>query len=102
MMERPDFYFARSEIPRLSADLEAFQAEQWVTQRTIRDAELDTELYGIAAWPRNTGACTSPYRCTYLDVCRGLQGDPTEKVPDGFKRVDRLHQELAVPAAVPA
>ena len=48
-----------------------------------------------AAWPRNTGACTSPYRCTFLDICRGTQGDPSEQIPDGFKVAERLHGELA-------
>lgn len=96
LAERPDFYFARMEIARLESDLEEYRWEQWTMQKSIREAELNTRVRGLAAWPRNSGACTSPYRCTYLDVCRGTKGDPAELIPDGFKRVERLHGELEV------
>lgn len=94
LIERPDFYFARNEIPRLDHDLEEYRREQWSIQRTIRQAELDSRAWGAAAWPRNTGACTTPYRCGFFDVCRGLRGDASDAIPDGFKRADRLHGEL--------
>jgi site-specific DNA-cytosine methylase len=89
LRERPDFYFARMEIPRLEADLDEFRWEQWAIQQTIRQAQRTGRFY------RNTGACTSPYRCAYLDVCRGQLGDPNEDIPAGFRRVARLHEELA-------
>lgn len=95
LTERPDFYFARNEIPRMESDLEEFRWEQWTMQRAIRQAELDARTRGLAAWPRNTGACLSPYRCQFFDVCRGLRGDPAERVPDGYRRAERLHGELA-------
>lgn len=95
MAERPDHYFARMEIPRLAADLDEFATEQWVMKNQIRECELEQERAGIAAWPRNTGACTSPYKCQYLDVCRGMRGDPTQELPNGFKIADRLHPEVS-------
>lgn len=95
MTERPEFYFARNEIPRLQSDLLDFQRESWVTQQQIRDAQLKQRFWGASAWPRNTGACTSPYRCQFLDVCRGLSGDPLEGVPEGFRRAQNLHPELS-------
>lgn len=94
MAKRPEFYFARQEITRLADDLKEFEQELWSTQRTIRAAELDEREWGAAAWPRNTGACTSMYRCPFLDVCRGLKGDPTEEIPSGFRRAERLNEEL--------
>jgi hypothetical protein len=94
LVTRPEFYFARMEIPRLDADLSEFQAEQWTIQRAIRESELNERNWGAAAWPRNTGACLFPYRCQFFDVCRGLSGNPQEQIPDGFKRVDVLHPEL--------
>ena len=94
MASRPDWYFARAEVPRLESDLAEFQAEEWTVKSQIRECELNQKRWGAAAWPRNTGACTSPYRCVYLDVCRGLCGDPTEQVPAGFKRVREPHTEL--------
>lgn len=94
LSERPEFYFARNEIPRLQSDLDQFKLDQWAAVRAISSCELD------GYWPRNTGACTSPYRCQFLDVCRGLNGDPDEQVPDGFRIAGNLHPELT-PAAVP-
>lgn len=88
MTDRADFYFARNEIPRLREDLEEFTKDQWSIIRTMSSYETD------GYWPRNTAACTSPYRCPFLDVCRGLRGDPEEHVPDGFKQARSLHPEL--------
>lgn len=95
MQERPNWYFQRAEIPRLDGDLEEFALETWVLARRIREAANDQEQFGLASWPRNDRACLMGYRCEFLDCCRGLTGDPTEQVPDGFVRVDELHPELA-------
>lgn len=95
-IERPDWYFARNEIVRLDSELDEYRAEQWTIQQTIREAELNQQKWGIAAWPRNTSACTMPYRCPYLDICRGMKGDPSEQTPEGFKVADRLHPELVI------
>lgn len=89
MIERPAHYFARNEVPRLDADLDEFRLDQWATSRAIAACEAD------GYWPRNTNACTSPYRCQFLDVCRGLRGDPEEQVPDGFRVASKLHEELS-------
>lgn len=94
MAERPEFYFARNEIPRLESDLVEFQRETWITQQQIRDSELKQRHWGASAWPRNTSSCTSPYPCPYLAICRGMTGDPTDSIPEGYRRVDVLHGEL--------
>jgi hypothetical protein len=94
MVERPSFYFARMEIPRLDSDLEEFRAESWAMQKMIRECETNQKQWGKAAWPRNTNACTSPYRCQFLDVCRGVNGDPEELIPVGFKKSGAWHPEL--------
>lgn len=87
--ERPEHYYARMEVPRLEADLEMFIAEQWQIAQQIGACERYGRYY------RNTAACTSPYRCTYLDICSGYVGDPTQETPAGFKIADVLHPELA-------
>ena len=85
--ERPDFYFARMEIPRLEVDLREFEAELWQIQQTLRQHQL------TGRWFRNTGACLHPYKCDYFDLCcNGYEH--TDATPTGFVRVDDLHPEL--------
>lgn len=87
--ERPDHYYQRAEIPRLESDLDDFAAEQWQIAQQIVAGERFGRFY------RNTNACTSPYRCTYFDVCSNHSLDSIQQTtPDGFKRADVLHPEL--------
>jgi hypothetical protein len=95
LITRRDHYFARVEVPRLEHDLNEFQREQWILQQQIRDADLKSRSWGASAYPRNAGACTLPYRCKYIDICRGMTGDPTQEIPDGFRRAEHFHAELS-------
>jgi hypothetical protein len=96
LLERPAHYFARMEVPRLESDLDEFRYEQWRMQRTIRQAEIDAQAMGRAAWPRNTGACLNPYKCAYFSICTsGNDLNPETDIPQGYRRVDVLHEELA-------
>lgn len=85
-IERPDFYFARNEIARLETDLEEYRHEQWQIQKAIRESQRHGRFY------RNTNACLHPFRCPFFEVCRA--GISTEHIPQGFRRVKRLHEEL--------
>lgn len=85
--ERPEFYYARQEIPRSTEDLDVFRAELWDMQRDMKAADNTNRHY------RNTSVCVSPFRCTFLDLCHaglGLDGE----VPEGFRRADNIHEEL--------
>lgn len=84
--KRPEFYFARQEVPRTEADIAEFLSELWDIQKAIRDAELNDRHY------RRTSACTSPYRCEFLDVCHG--GMDIGHLPEGFIVLDNVHPEL--------
>lgn len=85
---RPDFYFARKEIPRLESDLEEFRAELWQQGRLLRECQLS------GRWYRNTNQCLHPFRCPFADLCfSGVSVDPNNP-PDGFVRVTNLHPEL--------
>lgn len=96
MLAEADYYFQRVAIARLGSDLEQFRHDQWSALKMIRMCEED------GYYPRNTGACTSHFgTCQYLDVCRGLRGDPKEQIPEGFRVCDRLHGELRDPAEGP-
>ncbi len=87
IVDRPEFYFARREIPRLDADLAEFKQELWDMQKNLRESQLHNR------WYRSTGACVKPYRCEYLDVCHnGI--DLSQGLPPGFVRLENVHPEL--------
>lgn len=84
--ERPTFYFARQEIPRLDADLDEFRHDLWQQQRDIRESQLAGRHF------RNTGACLQYGRCEFFEHCAtGL--DPAN-LPAGFEQVQDIHPEL--------
>ncbi len=86
--ERPDFYFARQEVPRLKSDIDEFLHELWQVQKDIRASELNGRHY------RNTAACTVPYRCQFLDICHDMHPLMLSTLPEGFRCLDYLHPEL--------
>lgn len=86
ILSRPDFYFARREVPRLLAELDVFAAECWNWARMIREAELEQR------WVRNvTRNCEW---CPHFNHCCGVVDLEQTPVPDGFVRVDNVHPEL--------
>jgi hypothetical protein len=86
--ERPDFYFARVEIPRLDQDVEAFRAELWDLQHQIRQAQLDGLHY------RTVSRNTCPY-CPYFAVCSTNQTIDPDAPPAGFVVLSDVHPELS-------
>jgi hypothetical protein len=91
LFTRPEYYYARQEIPRLEADLEEFRTELWQQQKLLRECELSGRHY------RNSGACLvygTP--CEYFDFCsenRNLD-ELVSQPPDGFEIVEYIHPEL--------
>ena len=86
--ERPDYYFARQMIGRTDAELAEAQYDLWATAKTIRECELANR------WPKNTGACLMYGRCKYFALCTGGYDWKSGTVPDGYTRVENVHQEL--------
>jgi hypothetical protein len=84
--ERPEFYFARQEIPRLDADLLEFRHELWQQAQAIRETQKTGRHF------RNTNACTLMGRCQYFEQCTNSHDWTT--VPAGFVRVEDIHPEL--------
>ena len=86
--ERPEFYFARDEVPRLQSDIEEFQQELWDQSKVLNECQKN------GFWYRNTNACLHPFRCEYFDICHMdfKEGDP---LPEGFVRAERQHEELS-------
>lgn len=83
----PGRYFARQEIARTDKDLEEVEAELWMQQLAIREAQRS------GRWFRNPHACIGYYRCPYLSIC----GSDIQRhiAPEGFVYLDDIHPELA-------
>ncbi len=88
IVARPDHYFRRVEIPRLESDLVEFRHELWQQQLSMRACQR------TGHWFRSTTACVTPYPCDYLNICH--RTDLATVVPDGFKKLDNVHPELAI------
>ena len=91
--ERPDWYFAEIEIPRLDQDLDDCRAEIFQQLDAIKNAR------SAGLWYRNPAACINPYACEYLSICRNR--DLATVTPRGFVRVESS-DETATPGASPA
>lgn len=89
---RPEWYFARREIPRLEADMAMFRQELWDVAKDIRAAQLTNR------WYRNVQERLCPH-CPFFDVCCGLIDLEQTPVPDGFEIIDDIHPELRMEEA---
>ncbi len=87
--QRPGFYYARQEIPRLTSDLDEFRWELWQQAQAIREAQRANR------WIRNSNACLNMGRCPYLSVCHN--GISPDALPPGFVRLENIHPELENP-----
>jgi len=89
IQERPDYYYARREIPRLVSDLDQARSDLWAY------AELIEHFREHGHWPRNTSACNRFGRCPYWDLCANGYA-AGEALPDNFVVAERTHMELSI------
>lgn len=84
--QRPDFYFARREIPILDDHMEEFKREVWQQAKLIRECQLS------GYWFRNVSRVTCS-NCQYANLC--LQSIKVESgtVPSGYVKTEP-HEEL--------
>jgi len=90
---RPTFYYARFEVPRLQSDLDEFQGELWDTAQDIHACKKTNR------WYRTTGptSCKKFGRlCEYHSICSG-QCAVEAGVPAGFRQAENAHEELIEP-----
>jgi hypothetical protein len=85
---RPEWYYARLDIPRTERDVIEMQEEVWDLQKTIRDAQLK------GAWYKTVSRDTCPY-CPYLQLCLHRWEPKFGECPDGFIKSAHLHPELS-------
>jgi hypothetical protein len=82
---RPDFYFARREMPVLDDDLAEFQVQRLVIGRSILTCRAETRAarYPEHGWPRNVGEMTCR-NCEFAPFClQNTRIDPAMP-PAGF------------------
>lgn len=85
--ERPDFYFACREIPRLESDLQEFSEEVWQQGQQLHNSRRRR------LWFRNVGPMTCRH-CSYKEIClQGIAIDPS-RPPSGFVFLPDSHPEL--------
>src|SRR6185436_17624741 len=82
------FSVARKEIARLQQDLEECGFEQWDVQKTIREAQIND------AWFRTCNRETCSF-CPFFGPCT-TKWQPSDPLPEGFKRVTDIHPELSL------
>ncbi len=85
---RPDYYFARVEIPRLDQDIEECRREVWEIQKTIRAAQ------NSGYWFRTVSRDSCPY-CPYFGLCSSKVNLGDGALPEGFIYVENRHPELS-------
>lgn len=93
-MERPEFYFARREVPVLDCDLEEFRDNRLAIARMILDRRRQ-QVDGAPerAWPRHVNAI-SCMGCPYKGFClTGVRVDVAAP-PPGFVIAADVHPEL--------
>jgi len=88
---RPEWYYARTEIPRLDDDIAEFQAELWDIAKVIRDAQLHDRFYRTC-----NRDCSF---CPYFELCSAKYNPLMDAVPEGFFITTNLHSELGDPNA---
>lgn len=88
--EKPDWYYARNEIPRLPQDIDETRADLAGFAESIRSAQKS------GRWPRNTDACLRWGKCPYFGPCADNHNPETQGLPNGFVRVENIHVELTI------
>jgi len=84
---RPDWYFARREIPRLDQDLDDYRAEVWQQAHQLRECRSN------GWWFRNVSPLTCK-NCEYREPCLSGVEVSRETPPAGFVVLDDPHPEL--------
>ena len=87
--QRPDYYFARREVPRLEDELAEFRLELWQQAAQLRDAQR------AGRWFRNVGRLSCGY-CAFANLClNSIQVNP-DAPPAGYQILADVHPELSL------
>ena len=87
--ERPEFYFARREVPRTTADYAALRDDLSGQISAIERRKLATD------WSRNPDACNAFGTCDFFGLCsNNMHPLRTDAIPQGYRVREHLHPEL--------
>jgi len=98
---RPDFYYARREIPRLEDDLAEYGAEVWQQAQQLLEIRRRADRLGdpARAWFRNAGRWTCGW-CDFAQLClNGVRVGTGSAVPAGYQILSDPHPELEATTA---
>ena len=88
--DRPDYYFARREVPRGQADYDMLLKNLDEQVQIIQYAEERQIMH------RNPDACATFGRCRFFGLCsNNIRPRVNDPAPDGFHIREHLHPELA-------
>lgn len=85
--ERPDYYFARREVPRLEDELAEYRLELWQQAAALRDAQRSRR------WFRNVGKMTCGH-CPFATLCLNSINVNVDAPPSGYAVRADVHPEL--------
>lgn len=88
--QRPDWYYARHEIPRMAHDLDEWAKDSAAITESIKTSQKK------AHWPRNTDACNRWGKCPYFAPCSESFDPQTAGTPSGYTRVTNVNVELTI------
>ena len=84
---RPEWYFARREVPILHDELARVETEIWQQSQAI----LDARKHG--RWYRNVDRFTCSY-CQFAGICIENSSVENGNIPSGYEKLDDVHPEL--------
>lgn len=80
IMERPEFYFARREIPRTKADIQRFRTQLYRAYQMMKYANQ------TGFFVENERACKATFHCPYIPICHHGVNIADGFTPEGMKR----------------
>jgi hypothetical protein len=81
MTTRPEFYFARKEVPFTDQELKAFEYQVWALQRNM------SEMERTGYWWENESSCEATFKCAYCPLCYNNVDVFNGQTPPGFVRL---------------
>ena len=86
--ERPDYYYARREVPRLEDELAEYRLELWQQAAALREAQR------AMRWFRNVGKMTCGH-CPFATLCLNSINVNVDAPPSGYEVRAEVHPELS-------